>query len=355
MQYRPDFEAVQERMTAWWACEVTDRVCLQVTAPKCTPREIAAPAEIIDRWLNMEYVLEVAEERMRCTYYAGEAIPTLMPNLGPDAFAGYLGSELVFSETTTWAKPVIADWENPPSLELDFAAAWWQEMESMCRKALEYARGKFFVTLPDGHGGADGLAALRRPQQLCMDMIDYPEEVLRAVATLDAQNLRYYERLYPIFHAYQNGACGFVPAWGPGKTATTQCDFLALIGPHMSEKLVMPGLRMETEYLDNAVFHLDGPDALVHLDLLLEIPGINAIQWVPGAGNPTAVHWLEHLKKVQAKGKGLFLYADGPAEVETLIRELRPEGLLISTGAATPEDADELVCKAGQWTSGRGK
>jgi len=353
LEYKPDWEQAAERMTAWWNQEVLDRACIQVTAPLRSPRAIAAPEDIRKRWLDMEYVLAVAEDRMRCTYWAGDAYPMLMPNLGPDAFAGYMGGELVFSETTTWAKPIIEDWDKLPSLDFDFSAPWWQKMESMCYEALEFAQGKFFISLPDGHGGTDGLAALRRPERLCLDLIDRPDDVLAAMKKMDQANTVYYERLFSIFHQYQEGACGFVPAWGPGKTATSQCDFLALIGPEMSEKFVMPGIREETDLLDHSVFHLDGPDALVHLDMLLEMPGIEAIQWVPGAGNPSASGWLEYLKRVQAAGKGLYLSTSGPEEVELLMRELKPQGLLMRTGVATPELADELVAKVAKWTTDR--
>jgi hypothetical protein len=353
VKYQPDFGEVQQRMIAWWNQEIIDRACVQVTAPLAQPREIGGPEEIRERWLDMEYVLRTAEERIGCTYWAGEAYPMLMPNLGPDAFAAYMGAELIFSPGTTWVKPIIHDWSNLPSLDFDFSAPWWQKMESMCIEALEYAQDKFFISLPDGHGGTDGLAAMRRPQMLCMDLIDYPEEVLAAMKKMDAANAVYYDRLFEIFARYQEGACGFVPAWGPGRTATSQCDFLALVSPAMSEKFIMPGIREETDGLDHSVFHLDGPDALVHLDMLLEMPGIEAIQWVPGAGNPTASGWLPYLKRIQEAGRSLWLSVSGPAEVEVLMQELDPHGLMMRVGVKTREMADQLVKSVAKWTRTR--
>ncbi len=340
-------------MIAWWNQEIIDRACIQVTARLAEPRPIPGPEDIRERWLDMEYVLAVADERFRCTYFGGEAYPSFMPNLGPDAFSAYLGAELVFAEGTTWAKPLLTDWDNPPSFELDFSAPWWQKMESMCTEALEFAAGKFFVTIPDGHGGTDGLAGLRGQQQLCYDFADRPEVVREAIKKLDQATIDYYERLFPLFHRYQEGACGFVPAWGPGNTMTSQCDFLALVSPDMSKELIMPGIRMETDYLGHSVFHLDGPRALPHLDMLLEMPGVEAIQWVPGSGNPSASHWLEYLKRVQQAGRSLWLSVSGPDEVEVLMRELSPRGLMMCTHVRSREAADALMADVARWTTDR--
>ena len=354
MEYKPDFDCACERMQAWWHQEVLDRVCIQVTAPRSQPLQPPEPRDVQQLWLDMDYVLTAADIRFRGTYYAGEAFPMLMPNLGPDAFAAYLGAELVLAQATTYVTQRITDWDDVPSLDFDPSSPWWRKMESMCLRALEFARGKFFVSLPDGHGGPDALAALRRPQNLCMDLVDHPELVLSALDELDRANQAYYDRLFEIFQRYQKGSSGFVPAWGPGRTATNQCDFLALIGPRMSDSFVRRSIIRETAALDHSVFHLDGPDALVHLDMLLEMPSIHAIQWVPGAGKPTTSHWLEHLKRIQHAGKSLWLSATSPQEAELLIRELKPGGLMISVSVATPQEADELVAKVASWTTARG-
>ena len=64
-------------------------------------------------------------------------------------------------------------------------------------------------------------------------------------------------------------------------------------------EFVVPELESLSEYLDYMVFHLDGPDEIKHLETLLDMPFIDAIQWVPGVGNPTASQWLDMLKKIQ--------------------------------------------------------
>ena len=106
LEFKPDWPASARRLDAWWNREVIDRAVIQVTAPRdgVTPREIPAPPTLAERWTNVEYALDVAQERMRTTYYGGDAFPAYFPNLGPDVFAAYLGCPIEFGETTSWSE-----------------------------------------------------------------------------------------------------------------------------------------------------------------------------------------------------------------------------------------------------------
>ena len=100
--------------------------------------------------------------------------------------------------------------------------------------------------------------------------------------------------------------------------------------------------------LDTSIFHLDGPAAIRHLDTLLEIEELNAIQWVPGDGNPPAKAWLAMLKKIQSAGKCLWVSAP-PEDVSTILEELRPEGLMIHVEGTFPSlDEAEVFIAAVQ-------
>ena len=48
----------------------------------------------------------------------------------------------------------------------------------------------------------------------------------------------------------------------------------------------MPSLQQQCQKLDYTLYHLDGPDAIKHLDALMEIEELDALQWTPGAGKP---------------------------------------------------------------------
>ncbi len=131
---------------------------------------------------------------------------------------------------------------------------------------------------------------------------------------------------------------------GAGKFATIQCDFLALLSPELSRRYVIPALEEEASFLDRCTYHLDGPDCLPHLDDILAIKDIDAIQWVPGAGKPLMHEWMDVLKKCQAAGKGLQMYDIHDLEtVKKIARELRPEGLMYYVEVPTRDEALQIM------------
>ncbi len=346
LEFKPDWPESARRLEAWWDCQVLDRAVIQVIAPRdgVAAREIPAPDTLERRWTDVEYVLSAAQERMRTTYYGGDAFPCYYPNLGPDVFAGYLGCPLEFGETTSWSFPIVDDWADVPPLRLDPENRWWKLTLEMTRAAMEVAPGRFLVGLTDVHGGMDAIAALRDPQVLCLDVIEHPDEVKRAVDALIPVWFEVYERSRELINPGVPGTTTWLSTWSAGRTYPVSCDFICMISGAMFDEFVLGDLLAETEWLDHSVFHLDGPTAIRHLDALLEIPGIHGIQWVPGstAHYEPMARWLPLLRKIQAAGRALHLSVQ-PEEVEPRLGELRPEGLLLQTSCRTEEDARSLV------------
>lgn len=219
---------------------------------------------------------------------------------------------------------------------------------------MERAGGTFVVAVPDTHAGGDALAALRGRESLCLDLVDHLDAVRLAMESLERVVIDVYEALYPIVHRPGLGTCGWLPAWSPLRGNVIQCDFLALISPQMAEVSgIVRELEVQAAWLDHTIYHLDGPGAIPHLDRLLKIQDVRAIQWVPGAGNPTPSGWIPLLRRIQRAGKGLHLSVT-PEEVEVLLSELSPEGLMLSTSVRSEAEAKDLLRKAAAWTRKRG-
>jgi hypothetical protein len=56
------------------------------------------------------------------------------------------------------------------------------------------------------------------------------------------------------------------------------------------------------------------------------------------------LHWIPLLKRIQEAGKLLHLSVS-PHEIESLLGELSPKGLMLSTGCSTEAEARELLSK----------
>ena len=344
LELKPDWPATARRLEAWWERQIVDRAVIQVTAPRTDvrPRPLPEPATVEERWTNVDYVVAAVQERMRTTYYGGDAFPLYYPNLGPDVLGAYLGCPLELAETTSWSRPIIGDWKQKPSLRIDPDNRWWKLTMELIEAAMQVAPGRFIVGLTDLHGGVDALSALRGPERLCMDMIEHPQEVKRAVAELIPIWFEVYEGMRCLINPIILGTTSWLPTWTAGKSYPVSCDFMCMISPAMFEEFVLPDLLAETEWLDHSIFHLDGPGALKHLDALLEMPKLHAIQWVPGANSGAMLQWVPMLRRIQAAGRALHLSVE-PEEVEPLMRQLRPEGLCLQTSCQTEEEAHDLV------------
>jgi hypothetical protein len=351
MELKPDWNEAKERFIAWWEGEAVGRACLQVTAPRadCAPQPIPEPPTLEARWTDIDYVIRSSQERMRATFYGGEAFPVSWPNLGPDIFAAYLGCELIFKEGTSWAKPFIRDWASFPGFAFDPSNRWWRLTLEMLRAATEAGAGKYFVGLTDLHGGMDALSAARGRENLCLDLLDHPAHIRRAMDFLTPFWFEVYEQMHSIVQRKMQGSSTWIGLWSPGRMYAVSCDFCSMVSPRHFEEIILPDIAAEVDWLDHSVFHLDGPGALPHLDRLLEMPRLNAIQWVPGAGREDLHQWVPALKKIQRAGKSLLIHAR-PDEVEPLLAQLSADGLMISTHCDSEEHARWLLRKAGEWS-----
>jgi hypothetical protein len=105
-----------------------------------------------------------------------------------------------------------------------------------------------------------------------------------------------------------------------------------MLNPKWFKEFALPDIKAQVEHMDYAIYHLDGPDAIKHIDELLKIEGLTGIQWVPGAGRYSQGHksWLGLYKKIQDAGKNIVI--DTPPEnVPYLYKTLNPKGLFVRT------------------------
>ncbi len=351
MEFKHDWDQAQTRTLAWWAGEIVDRPCLQITAPRegleaVRRQATERPSGVsVERWwTDVDLVVERTARRIETTYYGGEAFPLFNPNLGPDLFAAYLGAPVRFLDTNTnWVGHHLDDWADAAQLSIADGNRWWRLQLDLLTQAQEAGRGRWITGIPDTHAGGDALSALRGNARLCTDLYDHPDQVRSTLRRLDGLLTAAYDRYFAIIEAERYGSSsGWLPSWTNGRSNAVQCDFIALISPRQMEEFILPSIVHEARLLDRAIFHLDGPDALVHLDTLMAVPEIHAIQWVPGAGREPMARWVPLLRRIQAGGKSLHISCSA-AEVLPLLEALRPEGLMIATGVASEGEARALL------------
>ncbi len=119
----------------------------------------------------------------------------------------------------------------------------------------------------------------------------------------------------------------------------------SLISPDMFEEFVLPELEFQTTKMPRSIYHLDGVGEIPHLDHLLNLKGLSAIQWSPGAGQAevTDEQWFDMYRRIQKAGKCLVLLGVDPAKAENLLKKISSNGLFISTVCKDEAQAKDLI------------
>jgi hypothetical protein len=137
-----------------------------------------------------------------------------------------------------------------------------------------------------------------------------------------------------------------------GKYYIPYNDFSALVSPKMYSEFFLAGIIAECQFLERSIYHLDGPGALRHLDCLLGIRELDAVQWVPGAGREGFAKWVNVYQKIQAAGKSIIVYCDVD-ELPLLMQTLKPGGLALSIkGMLNSGMAANILSNLQTWSKG---
>jgi len=329
----------------FWNKKNHNRPLMSMYAPSGTyiHKDIKKPADISERWVDSSYILEKARLNIENTCYEGDAFPTIYPNLGPDILGAVCGCNLLFGEDTSWAEHFVKDWSTLKPIVFEENNKWLLALEKLTKEIIEGCNGEFLVGVTDLHPGTDGLVSLRGPERLCYDLIDCPEMLQKRMDELFVIHKKLLQRQNAMISKVHKGSTNWMGIWHPEKNwYVVSSDFSALISTEDFETFVVPGLIDEINYLPASIYHLDGPDALRHLDRLLKIDKLDGVQWVQGAGAPPAREWLDVYKKIQAAGKLVVANCE-PADIGPICEALEPEGVHLNCYCSSQAEAIDLI------------
>jgi len=357
--FKPNYQQTRDRIEAFWKREVLDRPLTMFTIARPLEEQIALPpshhVSPSERWLDAAYQAESALARLsNIDFTIGDALPIAYPNLGPEIFSAFYGCPVHFSDWgTSWTDPILDDWADADQLTLDWNHPYLLRLDEMTDALLEMGRGKFITGMTDWHPGGDALAAFRDPQRLALDMIEHVDEVKALLPRVEAD----YFALYDIFYDKLRAAGQPISSWTTlvcdEKYYIPSNDFSGMVSRRMFEDVFLPGIIRECRFLDRSIYHVDGPGALRHLDTLLAIPELDAIQWVPGAGREEFARWIPVYQRVQAAGKAVQVLCKF-SEIDTIIEALDPHGVLLSIGEVpSREAAEDMLRKLEKWAARR--
>lgn len=336
MFYNDHFDELKARMNAYWNRDAVDRCSAAIMVARPNNKDFGDA--------NFYYDAELTDRMYRRKFesydYLWEAIPSVFSYFGTSGIAEYAGCEPVYSPRTAWFQPCL---DEPDAGDISFKKPEvFERQKDTLKKIIELSKNDYAVPVTDNCGIADALAAMRGSENLLMDMITDEDFVREGIEKLLPIYKETEEQFFDLVKENNEGSIiSWMHIWAPKRCAQMQCDLSVMISPDMYEKFILPELEELSAFLDYPVYHFDGQEQIRHLDLLLSVKKLKAIQWTPVAGQPKTSTFIRELQKIQKAGKNLILFP-WTDEIEFLLDNLSSRGLHLLCHAGNTEEADYI-------------
>jgi hypothetical protein len=340
----------RERLRAFWEGGSLGRPALLVAAKREGYKEPPWEGPELSRKeqdLSPEWQVYENERILGRTAFLAEAMPWVTVRHGSALvlLAVLAGGDYEYHESA-WIRPVPDVYERDVP-RFDPGHPVVRSFEGIIERLAEAVGMRAFVGPPPLLDAMTTLSLLRTQAELCVDLVERPEDVRRwssaltdlYVATLDH------------FHAKLTGlgygeSCTWLGVTAEGKMESVQCDFAVLLSPAMFEEFVLPDLARAVEFLDRSLYHLDGTCQMRFLDLIASCRGLSGIQWNPEPAAGSALGWVNGFKEIRRRGLSLDVRCAGAEEAVELTNVLGPDGLLLRLPEfGTVAEAEEAIRK----------
>ncbi len=308
LELRLDVKQVMANWDCFWRERGLDRPMIMCRVPRGEPLSPPPAGDLVDG--DIDACINASLAWLRSFHWMGDAIPACMPQLGPDHFAALLGSRIEVhpdSRATVWMHPCVKDWDDF-DVRVRWESPWWERTVVLLERYRARCEGICLVSPPNLQGGLDCLAALRGVESLALDLALHPEKVKRALDAVNTCFVQVKQRLAELCDVDQVGSVNRHLFYHRAQVGIPQCDVSCLIGPDDFKEFGLPSIRFEASQFAESEYHLDGPDAIRHLEAIAGVDEISVIQWQPGFKDMDR-DWTELYRRIDALGKGTYLFS----------------------------------------------
>jgi hypothetical protein len=347
--WKTNWTETQEHFRQWWQHEglVLGSWGTGLANPRA-PHDEVAPPTMPDspelRRTDPQFVAQNIRHEMAHKVWPADILPIAWPDIGTVSLAPYLGAIPQYAETNIWYLPCITDPDTHPPLAFDAQHPYCQMLESVVRETVAQSRGNYLVGMPAIVPNLDVLAEVRGAGELMIDMIDRPQWVHDKLQEIETAYMQAFDRMYDLIKLDDSSmAFGYFMLWGPGKTGLLQCDVAAMISPRMFKRFVVPYLEQSCTFLDYSMFHVDGHQCLGHVDHLLGIEDLDAIEWTPDQQVPPggSSHWYEMYRKILDAGKSVWVANIDENDVLPVLDAIGGKGVYLNVITANSQPIQE--------------
>ncbi len=298
------------------------------------------------RWFDPQWRAEYLDWYVAHSSLMADMLPVANTQLGPGSLAAILGGVFEGGEDTIWIHPrPVADGSPVDDITFDPNHPNWLLHKELLRACKQKAQGHYYVGMPDLMEGLDVLAALKGTDKVLLDTVMQPEVLERQMQQINDIYFRVFDELYDIIREGDEMAFCYFSAWAPGKMSKLQSDISTMISRDDYRRFVQPFIREQCQKIDYTLYHLDGVGAMHHLDALLEIDELNAIQWTPGVGEPQggSPKWYDLYRKILAHGKSIMACWVTLDELRPLLDNIGGDGVHIEMDFHNEREVEQAL------------
>lgn len=344
--WKSNLEDTKKRYVDWWNHKGIILNMWEHFQEGVTPHaDVPAPPPYRDlnqRWFDPEWRADYLDWYVAHSSLMADMLPVANTQLGPGSLAAILGGVFEGGEDTIWIHP------NPnftDDITFDPTHPNYLLHKNLLKACKTKAQGHYYVGMPDLMEGLDVLAAIKGTDKVLLDTVMQPEVLERQMQQINDIYFRVFDELYDIIREGDEMAFCYFSSWAPGKMSKLQSDISTMISVDDYRRFVQPFIREQCQKIDYTLYHLDGVGAMRHLDALLEIEELNAIQWTPGVGEPQggSPKWYDLYNKILAAGKSIMACWVTLDELKPLLDHIGGEGVHIEMDFHNEREVEQAM------------
>ncbi|MBR1414772.1 MAG: homocysteine S-methyltransferase family protein [Prevotella sp.] len=344
--WKTNLEETKKRYINWWnhkgiILNMWEHFQQGVTPHADVPAP-APPRDLNQKWFDPQWRAEYLDWYVAHSSLMADMLPVANTHLGPGSLAAILGGVFEGGEDTIWIHP---DPHYSDDIRFNPQHPNYLLHKELLRACKQKAQGHYYVGMPDLMEGLDVLAALKGTDQVLLDTVMQPEVLERQMQQINDIYFQVFDELYDIIREGDEMAFCYFSSWAPGKMSKLQSDISTMISQDDYRRFVQPFIREQCQKIDYTLYHLDGVGAMHHLDALLEIEELNAIQWTPGVGEPQggSPKWYDLYKKILAGGKSVMACWVTLDELRPLLDNIGGDGVHIEMDFHNEREVEQAM------------
>ena len=351
--WKPNLEETKRHYIDWWNHKGIVLNMWEHFQDGVKPHaDIPAPKPYKDlnqRWFDPQWRAEYLDWYVAHSSLKADILPVANTQLGPGSLAAILGGVFEGGEDTIWIHPrpasSVASGLSADDITFDPNHPNWLLHKELLRACKAKAQGHYYVGMPDLMEGLDVLAALKGTDKVLLDTVMQPEVLEHQMQQINDIYFLVFDELYDIIREGDEMAFCYFSAWAPGKMSKLQSDISTMISGDDYRRFVQPFIREQCQKIPYTLYHLDGVGAMHHLDSLLEIDELNAIQWTPGVGEPQGGNpkWYDLYRRILSAGKSIMACWVTLDELRPLLDNIGDEGVHIEMDFHNEHEVDQAL------------